>query len=56
MVERKSELKRRYHRKKKLSKLKERLAKSKEGRERDQILAKIRLVSPWWQPPAASKP
>ena len=39
MVERKIELKRRYHRKKKLSKLKAKLAASKEGRERGKPLA-----------------
>ena len=52
MVERRSELNRRYQRKKKLAKLKARLATAKEGRERDQILAKIKLVSPWWKPAA----
>jgi hypothetical protein len=52
MVERRSELNRRYQRKKKLAKLKTRLATAKEGRERDQILAKIKLVSPWWKPAA----
>jgi len=50
MVERKSELKRRYHRKNKLAKLKARLATAKDGREKDQILRKIHMLSPWWKP------
>jgi len=53
MVERRSELNRRYQRKKKLAKLKSRLATAKEGRERDQVLAKIKVISPWWKPAAA---
>jgi hypothetical protein len=55
MVERKIELKRRYHRKKKLSKLKARLATAKEGREREHILRKIHILSPWWTEPEAVK-
>ncbi len=55
MVERRTELNRRYHRKKKLAKLKAKLASLKDGRERDNILRKIRLLSPWWQEPASSK-
>lgn len=51
MVERRSELKRRRTRRKKLIKLKAKLATAKEGRERDQVLQKIRIVSPWWQEP-----
>jgi hypothetical protein len=54
MVERKSELKRRQHRRKKLFKLKARLAAAKDGRERDQVLKKIRLLSPWWREPAGT--
>ena len=38
---------------KKLAKLKSRLATAKEGRERDTVLAKIKLISPWWKPAAA---
>ncbi len=53
MVERKSELKRRYHRKQKMQKLKAKLAAAKDGREREAILKKIRILSPWWQEPAA---
>jgi len=51
MVERKSELKRRQHRRKKLLKLKARLAAAKDGRERDQVLRKIHVLSPWWKEP-----
>ena len=47
MVERRSELNRRYHRKKKLRKLKARLAKVKEGRDKENVLKKIRILSPW---------
>jgi hypothetical protein len=53
MVERRSELKRRYHRKKKMAKLKAKLAKAGD-RERDTILKKILRLSPWWQEPAPS--
>jgi hypothetical protein len=55
MVERKMELKRRYHRKAKMKKLKLKLAKAnaaKDTREREKILGKIRLLSPWWTEPA----
>jgi hypothetical protein len=52
MVERKSELKRRYHRKQKMAKLKVKLAHAKDGREREAILKKIHHLSPWWQEPA----
>ncbi len=52
MVERKSELKRRQHRRKKLFKLKARLAAAKDGRERDTILRKIHVLSPMWTEPA----
>jgi hypothetical protein len=51
MVERRSELNRRYHRKKKLAKLKARLAEAKNNAEREAILKKIHLISPWWQEP-----
>jgi hypothetical protein len=46
MVERKIELKRRYGRKKKMRKLKEKLAAP--GADREKILAKIRRLSPFW--------
>ena len=53
MVERKKELKRRYHRKAKMTKLKARLAAAKDSREKESILHKIRILSPWWTEPAA---
>jgi len=52
MVERRTELKRRYHRKKKMAKLKARLASAKSHSDREAILKKIRAISPWWQEPA----
>jgi hypothetical protein len=52
MVERRKELDRRYSRKKKMARLKERLAVAKDGREKDAILRKIHLLSPWWSEPA----
>lgn len=55
MVERKIELRRRRRRAAKLGKLKVKLAQAKDGKERDLVLAKIRRISPWWQPPAAAK-
>ena len=55
MVERRSELKRRYHRKHKMRKLKARLATAKEGREKDNILRKIHLLSPTWTQPKPEK-
>jgi hypothetical protein len=53
MVERKIELKRRYHRKKKLAKLKKKLAAAKTNHDKETILKKIQVVSPWWREPAA---
>jgi hypothetical protein len=55
MVERRKELDRRYHRKKKLAKLKAKYAKMKDGREKDGLLHKIHLLSPWWSEKAATK-
>ena len=52
MVERRSELKRRYHRKEKMAKLKAKLASAKSGGEKDTILKKIHILSPWWTEPA----
>jgi hypothetical protein len=52
MVERRSELNRRYHRKKKIAKLKARLAAAKDPRDRETILRKIHILSPWWTEPA----
>ncbi len=51
MVERKMELRRRRARRKKLLKLKDKLAGAKEGKEKDAVLAKIHIVSPWWKEP-----
>jgi hypothetical protein len=53
MVERRTELNRRYHRKQKLAKLKARLAAAKDGREKEAVLKKIHVLSPWWQEPTA---
>jgi hypothetical protein len=55
MVERRSELKRRYHRKQKMRKLKARLATAKDNRERETILRKIHILSPWWKEPTEAK-
>jgi hypothetical protein len=55
MVERRIELNRRYQRKKKMKKLKAKLATAtanKDNREREKILGKIHLISPWWKEPA----
>jgi hypothetical protein len=52
MVERKSELKRRYHRRRKLSKLKRKLGAAKTDHDREVILRKIHAISPTWQPAA----
>jgi len=51
MVERRSELNRRYQRKKKLAKLKAKLHAAKDSRERDHILKKIHTISPMWKEP-----
>ena len=56
MVERRKELNRRYSRKKKLTKLKAKLGKAKDSREKENILRKIHLLSPFWTPPAAPAP
>jgi hypothetical protein len=53
MVERAIELRRRRRRQDKMRKLKAKLARAKDGRERDLILQKIRRASPLWQEPAA---
>jgi hypothetical protein len=52
MVEKKIELRRRRSRAHKLAKLKAKLAKAKEGKDRDAVLAKIHRISPWWTEPA----
>jgi hypothetical protein len=48
MVERRKELDQRYGRKKKMAKLKAKLANAKDNRERETILKKIHRISPWW--------
>ncbi|MCS6849939.1 MAG: hypothetical protein NZ700_02075 [Gemmataceae bacterium] len=53
MVERRTELNRRYHRKKKMRRLKAKLAQAKTAHEREQILRKIHAISPWWREPTA---
>ncbi len=50
MVERRSELTRRYHRKKKMRKLKDKLV-TVQGADREKILGKLRAISPWWKEP-----
>lgn len=51
MVERRRELDARYHRKKKLAKLKDKLAKAKDSREKENVIKKIHKISPWWAEP-----
>ncbi len=55
-VERKSELRRRRTRRAKIRKLRERLAKAKNQAEADQIIAKIKRISPFWSPPQQVPP
>ena len=55
MVERRSELNRRYHRKKKMRKLKTKLAKSTAEADKQTIIAKIKRLSPEWKPQPAAK-
>jgi hypothetical protein len=50
MVERRIELDRRYTRKKKMKKLKEKLATAT-GEAREKLLYKIRRLSPFWTEP-----
>ncbi len=54
MVEKKIELRRTRARRKKLTKLKDRLAKAKNGGERDTALKKIHRISPFWKEPKAA--
>jgi hypothetical protein len=51
MVERKIELRRKRSRRKKMLKLKDRLARAKNNGERDTVLKKIHRISPWWVAP-----
>jgi len=55
MVERKIELRRRRTRREKMRKLKAKLAAAKSGGEREQLLQKIRRLSPWWKEPAPAR-
>lgn len=52
MVERRMELDRRYHRKKKMRKLKTRLEAATNDADKAKIVAKIRKISPDWKPAA----
>jgi hypothetical protein len=54
MVERRMELDRRYHRKKKIRKLKNKL-QTAQGADREKILYKIHMLSPFWTEPTAAK-
>jgi AmiR/NasT family two-component response regulator len=47
MVERRKELDRAYHRKKKMRKLKTKLATVKDDREREKVVIKIKALSPF---------
>ena len=47
MIERQTELKRRYHRKAKMRKLKAKLGTTT-GADREKVLYKIKRLSPWW--------
>ncbi|MFL5342429.1 MAG: DUF6800 family protein [Gemmataceae bacterium] len=55
MVERRSELKRRYHRKKKMAKLKKKLETVTAESEKSKLLFKIQCLSPDWKPAPAAK-
>ncbi len=44
------ELKRRYHRKQKIPKLKLKLSRTKDNGEKQKIPRKILRLSPWWKP------
>lgn len=55
MSEKQIELRRKRSRRKKLTKLKGRLAKAKTGGERDTVLKKIHRISPFWAEPVAAK-
>jgi indole-3-glycerol phosphate synthase len=51
MVERRKELDQRYSRKKKMTKLKKKLAAATDSKDRETIVAKIKKLSPWWTEP-----
>jgi hypothetical protein len=50
-IERKSELKRRRHRRAKVRKLRAKLSQAKNPTESQAILGKIKVISPFWHPP-----
>ncbi len=54
MVERRQELNRRFQRKKKLTKLKTRLAAAKDDKTRELVLGKIHIISPFWKEAATN--
>lgn len=54
-VERKSELRRRRHRRQKLRKLRAKLSRAKNPSEAAAIQQKIKKISPLWQPTATAK-
>ena len=51
MIEKQAELRRQRSRRKKMFKLKDRLAKAKTSGDKDIILKKIHRISPWWVAP-----
>ena len=53
MVERRSELRRRQTRRKKMFKLKAKLAAAKDPHAKELVLNKIHLLSPWWKEPGS---
>jgi len=55
MVEKKIELRRRQSRRKKMFKLKDRLAAAKTPHDKEVILQKIHNLSPWWVAPEVVK-
>jgi hypothetical protein len=55
MVERKMELRRQRSRRKKMLKLKSRLAKAKTNGDKELVLKKIHRISPWWVMPKPAK-
>ncbi len=55
MVERRSELNRRYKRKAKMRKLKAKLAKAKDARDKETLIKKIHKMSPAWKEPQPAK-
>lgn len=50
MVEKKIELRRRRTRREKMFKLKAKLAAADSQHDKDKVIAKIKLLSPWWVP------